>query len=54
MKTIIRTSNIMLMAAGACLVLLLLISVITTRIIIDRSVGVRHPDTGVVYVRNIY
>lgn len=54
MKTRIRTSDIMLMAAGAFLVIMLLTSVITARIILDRSVVIRQPDRGVVYVQNVF
>lgn len=50
MKQNIRKSNIMLMAAGAFLVLMLLASIITARVVFDKVISTQTPNRGVVYL----
>lgn len=45
-----KRSNIMLMGAGALIVVLLLASVITARVVFDRSIVQGPSDRGVVYI----
>ncbi|WP_422481058.1 hypothetical protein [Pleomorphochaeta sp. DL1XJH-081] len=45
-----KRSNIMLLGAGALMVLLLLASVITARVVFDRSIVQDSPGKGVVYI----
>lgn len=50
MKQNIRKSNIMLMVAGAFLVLMLLGSIITARVVFDKMLSTQTPNRGVVYL----
>ena len=45
-----KRSNIMLLGAGAFIVILLLASIITARVVFDRSIVQNPPGRGVVYV----
>lgn len=46
-----KRSNVMVAGAGIFLVVLLLASVITARVIFDRSIVQRSPDNGIYYVQ---
>lgn len=46
-----KRSNVMLTGAGIFLVVLLLASVITARIVFDRSIVQRSLDRGIFYVQ---
>lgn len=51
MKQTIRKSNIMLMGAGSFLVLMLLASIITARVVFDKAATIGPSNKGVVYMQ---
>ena len=49
-----KKSNIMLLGAGAVLVVMLLASVITARVVFDRALTQDSPSRNVIYINQKY
>ncbi len=49
-KRYTKKSNMLLMGGGLCIVVLLLVSIITARVVFDTSLQVRSPQQNVIVI----